>query len=345
MKKTSEWVSCGHPDKTADYISSYILDRLLEKDPLTRYALEVQIKDNYVTLGGEITTKADITSEDIEKFVKAAVNDIGYTKQYQQIFKAENCICGDDVIVTQHIGKQSPDIAQGVDASGWGDQGIFWGMAVNSPETNYMPKDWWLARKIGKCLYDSRYAGIDIKTQVTLDNGEPEEIVVAIPMTEKHFNHNVENMVKCCCGEGKYDIYINGTGKYVKHGSIGDCGTTGRKLAVDFYGGNCKIGGGSPWTKDGTKADLSLNLLARDISLSYIKEHPDCPEVYCAISCRIGSPFILVVLIDKQGNELLSYRDKVTPDELIRKFHLREPVFVDMCRKGLFYNLKNNGVL
>ena len=105
---------------------------------------------------------------------------------------------------------------------------------------------------------------------------------------------------------------------------------------MDFYGGNCKIGGGSPWTKDGTKADLSLNLLARARALSYIKEHPECPEVFCAISCRIGSPEILVVFTDRQGNELLAYRESVSPDELIKHFRLREPRFAQMCRNGLF---------
>ena len=112
--------------------------------------------------------------------------------------------------------------------------------------------------------------------------------------------------------------------------------TDGSELVVDFYGGNCKIGGGSPWTKDGTKADLSLNLLARANALSYIEHHSDCPEVYCSISCRIGSPLILVAFTDRQGNELLSYRDKVTPEELIREFHLREPRFAEFCRNGLF---------
>lgn len=337
MYKTSEWVSTGHPDKLADFISSFILDRYIERDPHTRFALEVQIKDNFVTLGGEITSMADFSPEDIAAFVKTAVNQVGYTSAYQKRFGRENTICGDDLIVTQHIGQQSPDIAQGVDADGWGDQCIAWGMAVNSPETQYMPKDWWLARKIGKHLYDSHYAGIDIKTLVTLRDDKIDEIVVAIPMTEKHYDYDIANMVQFCCdGSRDYKLIVNGTGRYLKHGPVGDCGTTGRKLAVDFYGGNCRIGGGSPWTKDGTKADLSLNLLARAKALSYIEHFPDCPEVFCAISCRIGSPLILVVFTDRQGKELLSYRDSVTPAELIREFRLDTPRFAAMCRDGLF---------
>jgi S-adenosylmethionine synthetase len=113
-------------------------------------------------------------------------------------------------------------------------------------------------------LYATRYAGIDIKTQVTLKDDRIDEIVVAIPMNHRHFDADIANAVAFCCdGSREYKLHINGTGKFVKHGPVGDCGITGRKLAVDFYGGNCKIGGGSPWTKDGTKADLSLNLLAR----------------------------------------------------------------------------------
>ena len=121
MYKTSEWVSLGHPDKMADFISCYLLDRYLEQDPMTRYALEVMIKDNIVTLGGEITSKAQYSPEDIAAFVRIAVNQVGYTKAYQRFWGKENTICGDDIEVMQHIGRQSPDIAQGVDKLGWGD--------------------------------------------------------------------------------------------------------------------------------------------------------------------------------------------------------------------------------
>ena len=121
MYRTSEYVSLAHPDKVADYLSCFILDRFLEKDPMTRYALEVMIKDNHVTLGGEITSTAQYSPEDIAAFVRIAVNQIGYTSAYQQIWGKENTICGDNIEVTQHISRQSPDIAQGVNNSGWGD--------------------------------------------------------------------------------------------------------------------------------------------------------------------------------------------------------------------------------
>ena len=121
MYKTSEYVSLAHPDKVADGIACFLLDRYLEQDPMTRFALEVMIKDNIVMLGGEITSKAQYSPEDIAAFVRVAVNQIGYTSVYQRIWGKENTICGDDIEVTQHIGQQSPDIAQGVDGNGWGD--------------------------------------------------------------------------------------------------------------------------------------------------------------------------------------------------------------------------------
>lgn len=337
MLKTSEWVSLGHPDKTADYISCFLLDRYIERDPLTRFAVEVQIKGPWVTLGGEITSKANFSEEDIVAFVRVALSQIGYTPQYKKLWGAENTISCDDIVVTQHITAQSPDIAQGVDANGLGDQGVFFGMAVNSPETDFMPRDWWLARKIGKHLYDNHLTGIDIKTQVTMDDDKIDEIVVAAPMSPRHFDYDIANAVKFCCGgKSDYRFTLNGTGRYVKHGPIADCGTTGRKLAVDFYGGNCRIGGGTTWGKDGTKADVCLNLLARARALSYIQEHPDCPEAHCAISCRIGSPEILVVFFDAHMNQLLRYRESISVNELINEFRLRMPRFAEMCRHGLF---------
>ena len=339
MYQTSEWVSLGHPDKVADYISCYLLDRYLEKDPNTRFAVEVQIKDNFVTLGGEVTSEAKFYNKDIASFVREAVADVGYTAAYQRKWGADNTINADDLRVAMHLSQQSPDIAQGVNASGWGDQGIFWGMAVNSPGTNYMPADHFLAKKIGQHLYDIRYAGLDIKTQVTLLNGKAEEIVVAIPMLPQHSESDVITAVKHCAAGAMSEnckIIINGTGRYVRHGSWGDCGTTGRKLAVDFYGGNCRIGGGSPWTKDGTKADLTLNLYARDIALEWVKSTNSAGAIYCAISCKIGSPEILVVLFDERNNALASYTESKPPEELIQRYQLRTPRFAAMCKNGLF---------
>ena len=334
----SEYVSLGHPDKVADYISQYILDRYMEQDPKVRYALEVQIKDTYVTLGGEITSTVLFSPWQIEDFVKAAIREVGYTPEYQRRWGCDNVLSCEDVVVVQHISAQSPDISQGVDADGWGDQGIMFGMAVNAPERNYMPLDIYLARKIGKHLYDIKYAGLDIKTQVTVENDAVTKVIVAIPMLPKHSDSDIANVVKFCCKDisGDYELIVNGTGRFVRHASMGDCGTTGRKLAVDFYGGNCNIGGGSPWTKDASKADLTLNLYARYKAVEYVKKH-GVPFCKCGIACCIGKREIEVFLMDEKNEIIETYTEDKKPAEIIELFGLRNPVFAKLCREGLFY--------
>lgn len=126
MQRTAEAVSLGHPDKIADYISSYTLDRLIEQDPHTRYAVEVMIKDNTVVLGGEVTTTALLG--DLTTYVKSALSEIGYDERYASIW-GEYAIDPDKIMVINMIGVQSADISQGVDADGWGDQGVFVGYA------------------------------------------------------------------------------------------------------------------------------------------------------------------------------------------------------------------------
>lgn len=329
----SEYVSLGHPDKIADYISEYILDRLLEQDRKTRYALEVQIKDNHVCLGGEITTNAKVCFSDL---VRQAIKDIGYTDEYASVWGADNTVNGDNVVVDEHISKQSNDIAQGVNSDGWGDQGIMFGMAVNSPETDYMPQDYYWAKRLGQGLFHSGLGGLDIKTQVVVDKGNVKKVIVAIPLLKDDagVREYVHGVIK-----GDYELIVNGTGKYIKHSSMGDCGTTGRKLAVDFYGGNCNIGGGSPWTKDGTKADLTLNLYARKKALDYVKEH-NVPYAKCGIGCCIGKKDIDITIWDQHNNELESYTEERSPAELIRAFNLDMPVFARLCRLGLFEDIK-----
>ena len=340
MLKTSEWVSLGHPDKTADYISEYILDRYIEKDPETRYAVEVQIKDNHVCLGGEITSKADFNNEQLADFVHNAVSEIGYTHGYALQWNGQ-CTDADALTCDFHIGRQSPDIAKGVDKGGWGDQGIFWGMATADKDCNYMPRDAFLARRIGQELYRQKIGGIDIKTQVTLEpSGDPKSITLAVPM---HLDGGsamseavrIARMITLDVMGQTCPVYINGTGQYVTHGSVGDCGTTGRKLAVDFYGGNSPIGGGAPWTKDGTKADLSLNLLAREIAVLEAIEANETRRV--ALSCRIGSPEITAVLMDGAYKELWDWKWELPPSKLIEKFRLDEPSYARICRVGLCY--------
>lgn len=246
ISRTSEWVSPGHPDKTCDYISSYLLDRFIEKDPSTRFAVEAMLKGRFCTLGGEVTSSACFNEKQLQWFVRRAVDEIGYTGGYQHAWGDGNTICGDEIETRQFISVQSPDIAQGVDRDAWGDQGIFFGMAVRDPSTGFMPKDHYLARELGMELYraalESGIGGLDIKTMVTCRGGRTESVVVAIPMLDERNLKAVRGIAVAVTSCD--DIVVNGTGAYVRHSSVGDCGVTGRKLAVDFYGGNCPIGGG-----------------------------------------------------------------------------------------------------
>lgn len=363
--KTSEWVSLGHPDKMADYISEYILDRLIEQDPTTRYGLEVQIKGHQVCLSGKVTTTADYTNKDLGKLVNKAINEIGYTEKYYNKFGHSNTISGNSVYTVDNISIQSSDIAKGVDDNGWGDQGIFFGYFCNeTPEGQGY--EYQLAKDIGKKIYEKALSpnsvlGIDIKTQVTIsiDQGRDperliEEIIIAVPMVEgkeKEGKKEVMEILKQFPDTFNSRVIINGTGKYTKHGPVADAGTTGRKLVVDFYGGRSRIGGGSPWTKDGTKADLSLNLLAYDLAKDYFHEMQEMEapihHTEVELSCCIGRKEVLMQLTayDEEGNPFHKVNDlkSVRHSVLIKRYHLDKPVFAHMCRDGLFsiINSKN----
>ena len=337
MLRTSEWVSPGHPDKIADYISSYLLDRHIEKDPKTRFAVEAMVKDNIVTLGGEVSSEAEFSDDELTLFVRTAVNEIGYTRGYQEKWGRENTICGDEMEVYPLIGRQSDDIGAGVERDAWGDQGIFFGMALDRPSSGNMPRDHYLARKLGQALFKSGLGGLDIKTLVATEDGNASHVTIAIPLADDDKREPVRRMAEeiTSCR----DITINGTGRYVKHSSLADCGVTGRKLAVDFYGGNCRIGGGSPWTKDGSKADLTLNIHARRLALDYMRANR-LRGVNTCISCSIGSPEIEVSYQDVHGHELKTERIEAKPSELIRKYGLDKPIYTRLCREGLFHGLR-----
>ena len=339
--KISEYVSTGHPDKVADYISEYILDWYLKADPKVRYAVEVQIKDNYVTLGGEITTSIDMDRPSYYELVRRALAEIGYTQEYCDKWGAENTIDPSNLAVEAHISQQSADIAQGVNNDGWGDQGIFWGMATRSPDTYDLPRDYFWAMKLCQHLYqrakDGNPWGLDIKTQIVLDdNDKITKVIVAAPVLAKEHEDAIAYEVQSVLPDSGYMLIINGTGAYVKHASVGDCGTTGRKLAVDFYGGNCRIGGGSPWTKDPTKADLTLNLYARILAREALDEYPDIQTAYVSIGCCIGRPEIDVTVYDEKHNVLKTDTYRKTAREIINTYSLDKPIYRNLCKNGMW---------
>ena len=333
MLKTAEAVSLGHPDKIADYISSYILDRLIEQDANLRYAVEVMVKDNCVILGGEVGGNLDLAR--IDAYVRDAIADIGYDARYAKIW-GDYAININKIEVINKIGLQSGDINRGVENDGWGDQGVFVGYACHG--AGNINQELWLARKLNAALYNlargSENLGLDIKTQITIDeNGTIETAIVAIPMlTPEDLTEFIINAL----GKTPRNIIVNGTGVYQYHSSIADCGITGRKLACDFYSTACPIGGGSPWTKDASKADLTLNLYARHLALKHLGDNDEC---FVYLSSCIGRAELPSALIKTIKNGVASYHDATVqqrPKELIDMFGLRRPIFANLCRNGLF---------
>lgn len=342
-RKFSEYVSPGHPDKCADYVSEYILDRYLEKDPDVRYAVEVMIKGNMVHLAGEVTSTVWFSRGEYTNFVREALKDIGYTYEYYQAWGGK--VVNPEMIDVQvDITAQSPEIGQGVDCNGWGDQGIFFGYA--DPDAEYMtPRSHSLAKNLCHMLYtqakEKGIGGIDIKTEIILEeHGFIEKIIAAVPCRNDEEYRKVLESIHNWYDEVEPDllrlptIILNGTGNYVMHGPIADCGVTGRKLVVDFYGGELHVGGGSPWTKDGSKADLTLNLFARDMARKYAKKENQPVKV--SVACCIGRSEIDYVVETTCGEEITHGKMNVSPGELIAKYHLNDPIFTSMCKFGLF---------
>lgn len=328
MQKTAEFVSLGHPDKTSDYISSYILDRMIEQDPKVKYAVEVMLKDNNVILGGEIKGNVDLSN--LRDYVLQALAEVGYTQEYAKVW-GEYAIEPDKIKITNLIGQQSADINQGVEQNGWGDQGVFVGYACKGEgEINH---ELFLARKLNDALYkmakaDHRF-GLDIKTQITLDdNGNIETAIAAVPMLE---DIDLTNFIIETLGEKPKNIIVNGTGRYTYHSSIADCGITGRKLAVDFYSTACPIGGGSPWTKDGSKADVTLNMYARKLAVENLKDNDECFVYLSSCIGRSALPSATVKCIKGDKITTACLNVNKTPSELINELGLNKPVFADLC--------------
>ena len=334
MRQTSEYCALGHPDRTCDFIACYLLDRWREKDPAARVALEVQLKDRFCTVAGEVASSHAFADDEIAAFCRKAVEEVGYTAAYKARFGEGRCVCGAELEVAVHLSRQSPDIAKGVDAGGWGDQGIFWGYAENTPGTGYMPLDYHLARKVAKAVAASGIGGIDVKAMVAVEDGAPAECVVAVPLPGGAGMEEVVGLVRGIVGRD-CEISVNGTGAYETHGSVGDCGTTGRKLVCDFYGGASRVGGGSPWGKDSTKADVTLNVLARRLALDYMKAG-GLDAVRCSISCAIGGRTVRVCYWDGANRLLAEDVVEAAPADVARDLALSGESAAETCRRGLF---------
>ena len=307
--KTAESVSPKHPDKLCDQISDAILDAYLEKDPNARVAAEACGGHGVVFVTGEITSTVDV---DIPAIVKR--------------------IAGDDVKVHTKIVKQSPEIAQGVDTGGAGDQGIMIGYACDeTPEM--LPQEVVLVRRLNQYIYD-KYP-YDGKTQITIaPDGGIDSIVASFQNAPKD---ELEKLVREFIAEnkleGKLELHINPAGDWHQGGFDADTGLTGRKLIVDNYGPRVAIGGGCYSGKDPSKVDRSAAYMARKIAVDYLRKRK-AHNVLVRLAYAIGyaEPLEKTVIIDGEPEEIEGY--DLTPNGIIKFLDLKRPIYEDTARWG-----------
>ena len=362
---SSESVGEGHPDKVADLISDSVLDACLAQDKTSRVACETMVKSNMVILAGEITTKAKLNYESI---VRAAIRDIGYVNN-DDVFHA------DQVFINNYLTKQSPDIAQGVDAKkakgkktaeqGAGDQGIMFGYACNeTPEL--MPTPIMFAHRLGRELTKIRKSGNvnwlrpDAKSQVSVryENDRPVEVVNVVISTqhtadvshstiEKHLIENViKKVIPAKLLNKNTEYLINPTGRFVVGGPQGDSGLTGRKIIVDTYGGWGRHGGGAFSGKDPSKVDRSAAYLgrwiAKNIVAAGLATHTEIQFAYA-----IGHPKPVSVRVETFGTAKLGLSDdQITaaveqvfsfkPADIVSQLNLLRPIYRQTTNYGHF---------
>lgn len=354
---TSESVSEGHPDKIADQISDAVLDRVLEQDPHARVACETLVKTGMVFVGGEITTKAWV---DIEHIARRVIRDIGYNSSAIG-FDAESC-----AVITA-IGKQSPDIARGVDqlapdAQGAGDQGLMFGYASNETEV-YMPAPITYAHLLMQQQARLRKSGQlpwlrpDAKSQITFEyqNGTPVAIqnIVLSTQHDPDITHRqiqeavIEEIIKPIIPEqwlANTQYHINPTGRFVIGGPQGDCGLTGRKIIVDTYGGMARHGGGCFSGKDPSKVDRSGAYAARYVAKNIVAAGlADRCEIQIAYAIGIAKPTGLN--IETFGTEKIAKAKIIqlvydhfdlTPYGIISMLDLLHPIYQPTATYGHF---------
>ena len=339
---TSESVTEGHPDKIADQISDGVLDAVLADDPYGRVACETLVNTGLIVVSGEISTS---TYVDIQDIARETVRRIGYNDANYG-FDCHTCA------VINAIDKQSPDIAQGVDAAyetrhdpsdedeldvaGAGDQGMMFGYASNETE-ELMPLPISLAHKLAKRLAEVRkgdvlpYLRPDGKTQVTVryQNGRPAEIEKILISTQHSDGIDAESLIKPDLFEHVLhpvlpgDLYdekkllrnflVNPTGRFVIGGPMGDCGLTGRKIIVDTYGGYARHGGGAFSGKDPSKVDRSAAYAARWVAKNIVAAGlADRAEVQVAYAIGVAHP--VSVMVETFGTE----HDGITRSQIAR---------------------------
>ncbi len=350
---SSESVTEGHPDKIADQISDAVLDALLAQDPMSRVACETMVTTGLAFIAGEVTTKA---YADLPAIVRETIKGVGYTRA-KYGFDYETCA------VINAIHEQSPDIAQGVDPGGAGDQGLMFGYACNETE-ELMPLPIMLAHKLTRQLTRVRqeeavdYLRPDGKSQVSVeyDGGKPVR-VEAVVISAQHSDlvkietireDIMEKVITAVVPAELLDkntkYFINPTGRFVVGGPQGDCGLTGRKIIVDTYGGMSAHGGGAFSGKDPTKVDRSACYMARHVAKNIVAAGlAEKAQVQVAYAIGVADP--VSVSVDTQGTGTAPEQKIVaavrqifplTPKGIIDYLDLRRPIYKKTAAYGHF---------
>ena len=354
---TSESVSEGHPDKIADQISDAVLDSILHKDKNARVACETLVKTGMVFVGGEITTDTWI---DVELLARKVISDIGYNSS-EMGFDSESC-----AIITA-IGKQSADIAMGVDKKskeeqGAGDQGLMFGYATNETDV-LMPAPITYAHRLMQRQAQMRKEDVlpwlrpDAKSQITFKyiNGKPDSITNIVLSTQHHpdVSHEtlkeavIEEIIKPTIPEEwlkntKY--FVNPTGRFVIGGPQGDCGLTGRKIIVDSYGGMARHGGGCFSGKDPSKVDRSAAYAARYVAKNIVAAGlADRCEIQVSYAIGVAEP--TAIHLETFGTNKIPHKDIVKlitkhfdlrPYGIIKMLDLLNPIYQPTASYGHF---------
>ncbi|HZG53361.1 MAG TPA: methionine adenosyltransferase [Pyrinomonadaceae bacterium] len=350
---TSESVTEGHPDKISDQISDAVLDEVLRQDPTGRVACETLVTTGLVVIAGEITTEAQV---DFSQVARETIREIGYTRA-KYGFDCDTCS------VLNAVGRQSPDIALGVDTGGAGDQGLMFGFACNeTPEL--MPLPIQLAHQLAERLAETRRSGElpylrpDGKSQVTIEyrDGRPfrvDAVVISTQHDAKVENKQLRDevlaqVIKPTISPELIDkntkYHINPTGRFVTGGPQGDAGLTGRKIIVDTYGGYAPHGGGAFSGKDPTKVDRSAAYMARYIAKNVVAAGlADRCLVQLAYAIGVSDP--VSVLVDTSGTgrvsedslaNLVREHFELTPYGIIQSLNLRTPIYRKTAAYGHF---------
>lgn len=355
---TSESVSEGHPDKIADQISDAVLDAILEQDPKARVACETYVKTGMVMVGGEVTTSAWV---DIEELTRKTVREIGYVHS-DMGFDADSCA------VLNTIGKQSPDINQGVDRSrpedqGAGDQGLMFGYASNETDV-LMPAPVTYAHRLVKRQAEVRKNGTlewlrpDAKSQVTFqyENGIITGIDAVVLSTQHCDSISTPDLREAVMEEiikpvlpaewlnKDTKFHINPTGRFVIGGPVGDCGLTGRKIIVDTYGGMARHGGGAFSGKDPSKVDRSAAYAGRYVAKNIVAAGlADRCEIQVSYAIGVAEPTSISVetfgtakIDEDRLTQLVRDTFDLRPYGILTMLDLERPIYQATAAYGHF---------